>query len=471
MQRQYDSVNDLLGQLCYTSFGISGDIDECHAAVQEQTHNLNDFRDSLGAYNQGVIEMEDNLISKLSFIQESTNMSFKTDYDSGVNADAEVALIYISSLLTKRIDELSDDEKAYLEKVENMLGVENYKKLKELIWSFIVAEIQNVHVVDEKKLQDKFDRIKGLLENDIVINDPLKMNTIKQWITNDRRANLPLLRSTIGHTGKRILPIDYADHIKDSINLRKAPGEDKLKYLCDFLYDKFIGQIKNMNTNIADISGMDPKYAELYGDFSAGMLMESFAAISGAGIKSANALKNGEAIYDGDVVAGSGIGNLGGKGKAAHKWVSKAENVAGKTKYDDIKINTLSEAELSRITDDIRINGGSPIDIPKDANINAKTMNKGYQQIKYTWNDGTYKYESRWHTETPGAIKYDRGTTWVVTRKIPGNAQGLKSVTEYLVGDKWIDINVWKSAERANMAGTATQEQMDLLQAGHWLAK
>ncbi|HCW54411.1 MAG TPA: hypothetical protein DG753_11895 [Clostridium sp.] len=315
MQRQYDSVNDLLGQLCYTSFGISGDIDECYAAVQEQTHNLNDFRDSLGAYNQGVIEMEDNLVSKLSFIQESTNMSFKTDYDSGVNVDAEVALIYISSLLTKRIDELSEDEKAYLEKVENMLGVENYKKLKELIWSFMVAEIQNVHVVDEKKLQDKFDRIKSLLENDIVINDPLKMNTIKQWMTNDRRVNLPLLRSTIRHTNKQTVPIDYADHIKDSINLRKAPGEDKLKYLCDFLYDKFIGQIKNMNTNIAKISGMDSKYAELYGDFSSGILMESFAAISGAGIKSANALKNGETIYEGDVVAGSGIGNLGGKEK------------------------------------------------------------------------------------------------------------------------------------------------------------
>ena len=68
MQRQYDSVNDLLGQLRYTSFGISGDIDECCAAVQEQTHNLNDFRDSLGLYNQGVIEMEDNLVSQLSSI-------------------------------------------------------------------------------------------------------------------------------------------------------------------------------------------------------------------------------------------------------------------------------------------------------------------------------------------------------------------------------------------------------------------
>ncbi len=169
MERQYDYVDELLGQLCYTSFGIGGDIDECHAAVQEQTHNLIDFRDSLGAYNQCVIEMEDNLVSKLSFIQESTNTSFKTDYDSGVSEDAEIMLIYISLLLTKRIDELSEDEKAYLENVENMLGVEDYKKLKELIWSFVVAKIQNVHVMDEKKLDEKFDRVKELLENERIL--------------------------------------------------------------------------------------------------------------------------------------------------------------------------------------------------------------------------------------------------------------------------------------------------------------
>ena len=52
--------------------------------------------------------------------------------------------------------------------------------------------------------------------------------------------------------------------------------------------------------------------------------MESFAAISGAGIKSANALKNSEAIYDGDVVAGSGIGNLGGKEKRASEGAAEA---------------------------------------------------------------------------------------------------------------------------------------------------
>ncbi|SHK19192.1 hypothetical protein SAMN02745163_03393 [Clostridium cavendishii DSM 21758] len=146
----------------------------------------------------------------------------------------------------------------------------------------------------------------------------------------------------------------------------------------------------------------------------------------------------------------------------------------GKTKYDNIDINNLKESnpvELDNIIKDIRENGGPPFDIPENATINAKTMNKGYQQIKYNWSDGTYKYESRWHTETPGAVKYDRGTTWVVTRTIPGNAQGRMRVTEYLVGDNWINEDIWNAAERANMAGKATQEQMDLLEAGHWLAK
>ena len=127
--------------------------------------------------------------------------------------------------------------------------------------------------------------------------------------------------------------------------------------------------------------------------------------------------------------------------------------------------------ELDNIINDIRENAGSPLDIPENATINAKSMNKGYQQIKYNCSDGTYKYESRGHTETPGAVKYDRGTTWVVTRTITGNAQGQIRGTEYLVGDNWINEDIWNAAERANMAGKATQEQMNLLEAGHWLAK
>lgn len=146
------------------------------------------------------------------------------------------------------------------------------------------------------------------------------------------------------------------------------------------------------------------------------------------------------------------------------------------TKYDNIKIDDLAAhnpTELQNIKSDIRKNGGSPIEIPVEAESNAiaKTMNNGYQQIKYRWSEGIYDFVARWHTETPGAMKYERGTTWVVTRTIPGTPQGQRRVTEYLVGDTWISEDLWKSAERANIAGTATQEQMDILEAGHWLAK
>ena len=326
MERQYDYVDELLGQLCYTSFGIGGDIDECHAAVQEQTHNLIDFRDSLGAYNQCVIEMEDNLVSKLSFIQESTNTSFKTDYDSGVSEDAEIMLIYISLLLTKRIDELSEDEKAYLENVENMLGVEDYKKLKELIWSFVVAKIQNVHVMDEKKLQDKFDRIKNLLENNVVINDPIKIYAIKPWLKSKLnvyiQSNVSYIKPNDGIT-RQINEYEYdADNFRHARNI-----EDKTKYFLKYLYDRWIDYPSKVFEQIGLIYGMDSKYAELYGTFSSGMMMESFATISGAGIKSAKALKNGESLYEGDVVAGSGIGNLGGKEKIEYQGVNKVDKL------------------------------------------------------------------------------------------------------------------------------------------------
>ncbi len=153
------------------------------------------------------------------------------------------------------------------------------------------------------------------------------------------------------------------------------------------------------------------------------------------------------------------------------KGAAEAENVEGKTKYDNININSLSEEELAQITSDIRCNGGSPIEIPENARIKAQSKNAGYEQISYKWNAGTYTYEARWHTETPGAAQYGRGTTWVVTRTIPGNANGVQKVVQVKVGDTWVDNSIWQQAVRANQTGTATQEQMNMLENGHWLAK
>ena len=54
-----------------------------------------------------------------------------------------------------------------------------------------------------------------------------------------------------------------------------------------------------------------------------------------------------------------------------------------------------------------------------------------YDQISYKWSDGTYKYEARWHTETPG-VSTGSGNTWVVERITPGTPTGQRSATHIL---------------------------------------
>lgn len=48
------------------------------------------------------------------------------------------------------------------------------------------------------------------------------------------------------------------------------------------------------------------------------------------------------------------------------------------------------------------------IEIPDTAKYKAKSMADGYEQISYKWNDGTYKYEVRWHTRTSGGTRRTR---------------------------------------------------------------
>ncbi len=160
-----------------------------------------------------------------------------------------------------------------------------------------------------------------------------------------------------------------------------------------------------------------------------------------------------------DIVEGLEAGVEGG---------SKVANGAGK--YDNIKFDSMSNEDAAKVTTDIRDKGGSPIEIPENATVNAQSKN-GYQQVKYKWSDEAYNYEARWHTETPGAAQYDRGATWVVTRTIPGNANGVQKVVEVKVGDSWVDETTWNQAVKANQAGTATEEQKKMLQDGHFQAE
>ncbi|WP_088833833.1 RHS repeat domain-containing protein [Paenibacillus tyrfis] len=110
----------------------------------------------------------------------------------------------------------------------------------------------------------------------------------------------------------------------------------------------------------------------------------------------------------------------------------------------------------------------SPIKIPDNA-VKVEQAKNGYDQIKYTWSDGTYKYEARWHTRTPGAPA-DQGNTWVVTRTTPGS-QTTRKVQHILTSEnQWTPMKQWQDAVSARQNGVATPEQQALLDSGHWLA-
>ena len=115
----------------------------------------------------------------------------------------------------------------------------------------------------------------------------------------------------------------------------------------------------------------------------------------------------------------------------------------------------------------------SPIKIPASAIVKEEQKN-GYNQVKYTWKKGEFSYTSRWHTRTPNAPK-KQGDSWVVQRDKAGIGFGKEArpaTHEILVGkDKWVSLKEWRMAIQARKNGTATKEQKEMLDNGHWKPK
>lgn len=113
------------------------------------------------------------------------------------------------------------------------------------------------------------------------------------------------------------------------------------------------------------------------------------------------------------------------------------------------------------------VRGTSPIPIPKEAAVVQQTKAAGYEQIRYTWDDGSARFEARWHTRTPGA-PLDQGDTWVIERKTHGTPTGQQKAVHVLLADgRWVTKKSWQDAIAARQAGTATAEQEAMLAAGH----
>ncbi|MDF2869629.1 MAG: hypothetical protein K0R05_1204 [Anaerocolumna sp.] len=290
----------------------------------------------------------------------------------------------------------------------------------------------------------KFPDLKNSSDND---NVDLK-NAIKNWYKDpDYKQN----NKTEDKDNRKLLP--YEQDLKNLKYARNLP--QAYRYLLKYLWDRFPGLYSEQMKQMAIIGGMDPEWAEIYGDFATMPLLEGFTVVTVKGVQAIKNLKTGEIIYSESVVAGSGVGNLTNKANAGSKAIGEG---AGKL---------TTGADWSGKTNELAKT--APTSIPSNATIKVQSKT-GYDQISYKWSDGTYKFEARWHTKTPGAPT-GQGNTWVVERTTPGTPTGQKAVTHILTGDSvWTSRNDWQQAITAFQNDIATEAQKTLLERGHWVA-
>ena len=121
----------------------------------------------------------------------------------------------------------------------------------------------------------------------------------------------------------------------------------------------------------------------LFGDAVAKIGVDGlFFVMSMFGLKKASARLTTKTVADSSLNAGKW------KGKRIEERELKIEK-----NEKPFKFSEMEESEILKIIEKYRKK--SPIKIPDSAAANAKSMNEGYEQISYKWNDEIYKYEAR----------------------------------------------------------------------------
>lgn len=109
----------------------------------------------------------------------------------------------------------------------------------------------------------------------------------------------------------------------------------------------------------------------------------------------------------------------------------------------------------------------APWPIPASAATHEITKN-GYHQLKYTWINGTWHYEARWHSRLPSA-KFITYPSWRLDRVKPGQGYGPNAasrITQTWVAGKWLPTRkVRYLTSQANAA--PSPEAIAVIRAAH----
>jgi len=163
-------------------------------------------------------------------------------------------------------------------------------------------------------------------------------NVIKNWYKNpDPKQN----SKTEDKEDRNLLP--YEQDLKKLLTARNLP--QAYRYLFKYLWDRYPGLYSEQMKQMAIIGGMDPEWAEIYGDFATMPLLEGFAVVTVKGVQAIKNLKTGEIIYSESLVTGSGVGNLTNKASGGAKGIREGAGNAGKAIKGSGNKKTYFEAE------------------------------------------------------------------------------------------------------------------------------
>ncbi|APM39147.1 HNH/ENDO VII family nuclease [Clostridium kluyveri] len=140
MNSKFEEILNLANSLSFTSFPIADDVLNLQNSLKNQTASLTEFNDSFNSYCNGVRDMEENICSVFSKISGITVGISEFRSISSISENGQVDKNKVMQLMLKNPNDLTNGEKELLSYVEKVLSKDEYKKIKETVFTYEEAE-------------------------------------------------------------------------------------------------------------------------------------------------------------------------------------------------------------------------------------------------------------------------------------------------------------------------------------------
>ncbi|AKA70478.1 hypothetical protein [Clostridium scatologenes] len=140
MNSKFVEILNLANSLSFTTFPIGGDVESAQNSLRNQTTSLTEFDNSFNAYCNGIRDMEENICSVFSKISGITEEISQIRGMSIISESGQVDKNKVMQLMLKNPAYLTKEEKEILEYAKIVLGEDEYKKIKETVFTYKEAE-------------------------------------------------------------------------------------------------------------------------------------------------------------------------------------------------------------------------------------------------------------------------------------------------------------------------------------------